>query len=222
MDVKRLNEVNDIEVFSIFDKDRFKTYGRIADGFKSDRFIDYMVKHTDIPTVGNIYVASVEDMEKIQEAEVVQNLFYGGMDIEIGYCNGKNSTCNGFEYHKGSEIDIAVTDFMIFLGHVWDIKDNIYSVSQAEVFFVPKGTAFEMYGTTLHLSPCKTSDDGFKAVVILPKGTNTTFEKMAAVDDESKLLFKKNKWLIAHPDREPLIKQGAFVGVLGENVELKY
>ena len=39
---------------------------------------------------------------------------------------------------------------------------------------------------------------------------------------EAKLLLQRNKWVIAHPEREPLIKQGAWPGVLGENRELKY
>ena len=86
--------------------------------------------------------------------EQVKNGLYGGMDIEIGYCNGRNTTYNGFEYHKGSEINVAVTNFMLVLGHVWEIKDNTYRVEDARVFFVPRGTAIEMYQTTLHLSPC--------------------------------------------------------------------
>ena len=39
---------------------------------------------------------------------------------------------------------------------------------------------------------------------------------------ESKLLLQRNKWVIAHPQREPLIKQGAHPGLLGENKELHY
>ncbi|ONI39210.1 DUF4867 domain-containing protein, partial [Candidatus Epulonipiscium fishelsonii] len=151
------------------------------------------------------------------------NTFYGGMDIEIGYCNGKNSTYNGFEYHKGSEINIAITDMLLVLGHTWDMEDNTYKVEDAEVFFVPKGTAIELYQTTLHLSPCKVSDDGFKAIVILPRGTNNTeFKKDEIISTEDKILLFQNKWVIAHKDREPLVKAGAFIGLVGENKELKY
>ena len=42
------------------------------------------------------------------------------------------------------------------------------------------------------------------------------------VSPESKLLLQRNKWVIAHPEREPLIKQGAYPGLLGENKELHY
>ncbi len=61
------------------------------------------------------------------------------MPIQIGYCNGRNTTYNGFEYHKGSEINIAVTDFMLVLGHTWEIKDNTYRIEDAKVFFCGKG-----------------------------------------------------------------------------------
>ena len=103
------------------------------------------------------------------------------------------------------------------------LRDNTYRVEDAKVFFVEKGTAIEMYQTTLHLSPCRVTDKGFKDIVILPRGTNTPLENQRRpVEEEGKLLLQRNKWVIAHPGREPLIRQGAFPGLLGENRELKY
>ncbi len=114
---------------------------------------------------------------------------------------------------------------MLVLGHTWEIKDNTYRIEDVKVFFVEKGTAIEMYQTTLHLSPCRVSDIGFKDVVILPRGTNTPLNNGGADEaaiGEERLLLQKNKWVIAHPDREPLIKQGAYPGLLGENKKLYY
>ena len=37
-----------------------------------------------------------------------------------------------------------------------------------------------------------------------------------------RLLLQRNKWVISHPEREPLMKQGAFPGLIGENKELHY
>lgn len=220
-----LNELiqkNQLPIYDVADE-RFKTYGKIVEGYDFSELISYMEKNTDIPEQGNIYVPSVKEMELTDVAKRVQNEFYGEMPIEIGFCNGRNTTYNGFEYHKGSEINIAVTDFMLVLGHTWDIKDNTYFTSQAEVFYVKKGTAIEMYQTTLHLSPCRVHDDGFKGIVILPEGTNTELlSKTTASSGEEQLLLKKNKWVLAHADREPLVKMGAHVGVLGENRELFY
>lgn len=234
MDSNKLLEVlrksNNVKIYSIFD-DEFKSYGRVLTDYNFDDLCKYMEDNTSIPNDGNVYVASNEDMEKYDVVKEVKSILYGGMDIQVGYCNGKNSTYNGFEYHKGSEVNVAVSDFMLALGHSYDIKDNTYDVSNVKVFFVPKGSAIEMYQTTLHLSPLRVFEEGFKGIVILPKGTNTPLneeeikdrdDKRKAGDKESVLLLQRNKWVIAHPDREPLIKQGAFPGVIGENIELFY
>ncbi|MBE5916222.1 MAG: DUF4867 family protein [Pseudobutyrivibrio ruminis] len=221
--LEHLNEVNDVKILSVFD-DEFKTYGNVVTGYDFTELNTYMETKTDIPEEGNIYVASVPEMEKMNIVNTIQNEIYGGMPIQVGYCNGRNTTYNGFEYHKGSEINVAVTDFMLVLGHTWLIaSDGTYKIEDAKVFFVPKGTAIEMFQTTLHLSPCRVYDSGFRGIVILPRGTNTPLEsKPANREGENKLLLQKNKWVIAHPEREPLIKQGAFPGLIGENKELKY
>jgi hypothetical protein len=211
-----------VPIYPVTDE-AFRTYGNVVTDYDFSELISYMETSTEIPENGNVYVASVPEMESMQTAKTVSDFLYGGMPIEVGYCNGRNTTYNGFEYHKGSEINVAVTDFMLVLGHTWLIKHNAYRVEDAQVFFVPKGTAIEMFQTTLHLSPCRVCDEGFKGIVILPKGTNTPLEKKSEKrEGEERLLLQRNKWVIAHPEREPLIKQGAFPGMLGENKELKY
>lgn len=219
--LERLNQVNDIEIHSVFDS-KFLAYGRVLSGYDFSDLIKYLENHTEIPENGNVYVPSVPEMEKYPIYSIVKNTLFGESEIQIGFCNGRNTTYNGFEYHKSPEINVAVTDFMLVLGHSYEIENNTYKIERAKVFFVPKGTAIEMFGTTLHLSPCRTCDEGFKDVVILPKGTNTPLESKTITDNESKLLLQKNKWVIAHPEREPLVRQGAVAGVIGENKELKY
>ena len=221
--LERLNTVNDVKIHSVF-SDLFKTFGRVLDGYDFSPFTAYLQRETTIPAEGNIYVASVPEMEAVSPLfSDVQNGIYGGMPIQIGYCNGRNTTYNGFEYHKGSELNIAVTDFCLVLGHTWQITDNTFRVGDETVFFVPAGTAIEMYQTTLHLSPCRVSDAGFMDVVILPRGTNTPLrEKTAPKNREDELLLQTNKWVLAHPDREPLMRQGAVPGLIGVNKEIYY
>lgn len=219
--LNRLNEVNDVKVYSVFDEE-FAPYGKVIEGFDMSEMIAVM-EQTEIPENGNVYLASIDALETCSVFKSIQNVFYGGMPIQAGYCNGRNTTYNGFEYHKGSEINVAVTDFMLVLGHRWQIQNNEFHVGNEKVFYVPKGTVIEMYQTTLHLSPCRVSDEGFKDIVILPKGTNTPLvHKEQSDNEESKLLLQTNKWVLAHPEREPLIKQGAHPGLIGENKELKY
>lgn len=150
--MERLNQVNGIPVRPV-DSKEFETYGRIITGYDFLFLYPIWRQSQTSRQNGNIYLPSVPGMEEAPVTARLRDGFYGGMDIQVGYCNGRNTTYNGFEYHKGSEINIAVTDFMLVLGHTWEIKDNTYRVEDASVFFVEKGTAIEMYQTTLHLIP---------------------------------------------------------------------
>ena len=60
------------------------------------------------------------------------------MPIQIGYCNGHNKKLNAVEYHRDSEVDIAVDDLILILGKQQDIEeDHTYDTSRMEAFLVP-------------------------------------------------------------------------------------
>lgn len=209
--------------FYLISDSRFLRYGKILKGYDFSELYFYLKDFTTIPDEGNIYIGSVPELEKAAVKEYIQTNFYGNMPIQIGYCNGRNSALNGLEYHKGSEINIAVTDLVLLLGNVQDIEDNSYDTSNIEAFFVPEGTAVELFGTTLHFAPCKVTEHGFKTVVILPSGTNEQLNKeIKRLTLEDELLFMKNKWLLAHPERTVLIEKGANGGLKGENIQVNY
>lgn len=194
----------------------FGKYGRVLQGYSICRILKEM-EHTPLPKEV-IYVASVEEMEALPEAEAFKNRAYGGLPIQIGYCNGDNNKLNGLEYHRSSEINIAVTDMILLLGLQQDIEaDFTYDTSKAEAFFVPAGTIVEMYATTLHYAPCTAQPGGFRCVVILPAGTNTDLTFAPGGEGEDRLITAKNKWLIAHEDAKI---EGAFCGLKGENITL--
>lgn len=222
--LEHLNRVNPMPVLPV-ESGQFRTYGRIVEGFDFSTAAAYLERNTAIPAEGNVYTASVPELEALPVIAETARRLYGGMPIQAGFCNGRNSTFNGFEYHKGSEINLAVTDLALALGHRWDIQDGYFHSDAAQVFFVKKGTAIELYETTLHLSPLRVRDEGFCAMVVLPRGTNTPLEEDRQADSwdgEEKLLLMRNKWILAHPQREALIRQGAFPGLLGENRQLLY
>lgn len=222
MSLSQLKQSNSyIKIKNVKDKS-FLKYGNVIENYDFTNVINHMRSSTIIPSEGNSYVASVKEMEELEIKDILEEEFYGGMPIEIGYCNGRNSTLNGLEYHKGSEINIAVDDIVLLLGKVQDIDNDSYESNKVEAFFVPAGTAIEMYQTTLHFGPCKTSDEGFKCVVILPKGTNLELDRKIKGERRDNLLFAKNKWLLVHPSRTTLIEKGAHVGIKGENIEIKY
>lgn len=216
--LKKLN--TSISIKEVQEK-AFIPYGRLVTEYDFSDLISFMEANTEIPGEGNCYVASVPGLEAFPVKCELENVFYGEMPIQIGYCNGRNSTLNGLEYHKGSEIDIAVTDLVLLLGKLQNVQNNQYDVNEVEAFWIPKGTALQLYETTLHFSPCKTMESGFKCVVVLPKGTNTELNNRENQAIKDVLLFAKNKWLIAHPQRTPLIQKGAYPGIKGENLEIK-
>ncbi len=221
MIIEYIQEKNShIRIHSI-EADTFRPYGRVLTQYDFSPLIRYMEENIQIPTEGNIYVASDEQMERMDVFDQLQQAFYGEMPIQIGYCNGKNSTLNGLEYHKASEINVAVTDLVLLLGKVQDIDQNQYESKKVEAFYIPKGTAVELYGTTLHFAPCKVEAEGFKAVVILPRETNLGIESRDRQQGEDQLLFAKNKWLLVHPSRKVLVERGAHIGIIGENIEIK-
>ena len=194
----------------------FGKYGKVLTEYELDGILKEM-EHTPLPK-DVIYVPSVEELEALPVAEVFKNRADGGLPIQIGYCNGDNHKLNAVEYHRSSEINIAVTDMILLIGMQQDIEaDYTYDTSKIEAFLVPAGTAIEVYATTLHYAPCTAAEGGFRCVVILPAGTNTELTFPAGKSGEDRLITAKNKWLIAH---EEAGIDGAFCGLRGENITL--
>lgn len=221
--LEKLRKLNDFPVYSCEDKEFF-LFGKIVSGYNMSDLIKYVDKNTPNPKDSVIYTASDKEMENMPIYKEIKENIYGGMDIEIGYCNGNNSLLNGLEYHKGSETLIAVTDVVLLLAHISDIENGKIDSSKVKGFYVKKGTAVELYQTTLHFAPCMLENSGFKAVIILPKDTNTEIDlankKINA--EEDKFLFMRNKWLLVHNDMQDLIKQGAHKGLIGKNLKVNF
>ena len=194
----------------------FGKYGKVITEFSFEKILKEM-EHTPLPK-DVVYVPSVEAMEVLPEAVDVCRKGFGGLPIQIGYCNGDNHKLNALEYHRSSEIDIAATDLILLLGCQQDIEaDDTYDTSKVEAFFVPAGTAVELYATTLHYAPCSAQEGGFRCVIVLPKGTNEDLPFEPAKEGENRLLTAVNKWLIAH---EEAGIEGAFCGLKGANTEV--
>ena len=194
----------------------FGKYGKVLEGYDFGALIREM-KHTPVPE-DVIYVPSAEELEALEVAKDLQNKGFGGLPIQIGYCNGHNKKLNAVEYHRNSEINVAVTDLVLLIGQQQDIEaDFTYDTSKIEAFLVPAGTGIEVYATTLHYAPCHVNEGGFQCVVVLPKGTNTELTFQTASAGEDSLMTAKNKWLSAHEDAKI---EGAFAGLKGENITI--
>ncbi len=198
-----------MKIYSVKDKE-FNEYGKIIGGDFSELI---KVLHTkECPNSGVVYVPSDKDLENLHSASYLQNECFGGLPIQIGYCNGVNDTLNCLEYHKSSEINIAESDTILLLGKQQDIVNGEYDTVNVQAFLVPSGCAVELYATTLHYAPC---GNGFRVAVVLPKGTN--YDKPNGVKDA--MLCGSNKWLLAHKDA-PEAKKGAYIGIIGNNIKI--
>ncbi len=216
MTIEKLRELNpNINVFSIKDKE-FSKYGRIIE-LDTQEICDAS-KKLKLPETGSEYIASVDSLEKLTCAEKIYELTAGGCDAQIGICHGHSRSLNGLEYHKSSEINIAVTPLVLLLGLVYEMDGNEYQSDRVKAFYLEAGDVVEIYSTTLHFCPCQVSDEGFSCVVALPRHTNELLSKKAS----DRLLFKKNKWLICHEDNTGLINRGAYPGIHGINYSINY
>lgn len=203
---------------SLTDKE-FKKYGQVLKNYDCSEILEKM---KDAPLPENvIYEPSIKELEELSIAKELKEREFGELPIQIGYCNGNNYMLNAVEYHRTSEINIAVTDLILLIGCQRDVEDDYsYDTANIEAFLVPAGTAIEVYATTLHYAPCNANEDGFKCVVVLPRDTNLPLENKVDKTGEDALLFAKNKWLIGHKDTD-LGEQGAFIGLVGENISIK-
>ena len=195
----------------------FKAYGRVITGYDFSGLLKAM-EQTPLPE-DVIYIPSLPEMEALPAAKELENGIYGQMPIQIGCCNGHNKKLNAVDYHRDSEVDIAVDDLILILGKQQDIEeDHTYDTSRMEAFLVPAGTAVEVYATTLHYAPCHVKDEGFRCVIVLPRDTNLDMEPVEVKDPEDRLLFARNKWLIGHAQGG--LPEGAFIGLKGENLSV--
>lgn len=195
----------------------FKKYGKIINNIDLTDLYAALEAHTPSPE-DVIYEPSVSALESTKAFSDLQAKAFGELPIQIGFCNGKNHLLNAFEYHRSSEINAAATDAILILGMQQDItSDFTYDTSLAEAFLLPKGTAVELYATTLHYAPASVGDAGFKVGIVLPKDTNLPLEKDHC-GGEDKLITARNKWLIGHPEGGH--PEGVHLGLIGENLSV--
>ena len=205
-----------MDILSIKDS-VFREYGQVIEGIDTTELQAALAK-TPRPDSGVDYIASVPELEAVSVFAQIRDNIFGGMPIQIGYCNGNNDTLNALEYHRDSELNLPINDVVVLLAHRWDIKDGKLDSADVKAFHVPAGTMIELYATTLHYAPCTAQPGGFRCVVILPEGTNTDLTFTPGTEGEDCLITARNKWLIAHEEAKI---EGAFCGLKGENITLE-
>ncbi len=207
-----------MQIYKVTDPE-FKKYGKVLEGYDTTALLKALEDKTPLPE-GVDYVMSCADLEYTDLFGQLQNNAYGGMPIQLGYCNGHNTKLNCLEYHRDSELNIGSRDFILLLATVEDIVDGKLDTAKVKAFYAEAGQVVEVYATSLHYAPCSAkSGEGFKVVIVLPKGTNGGVPAFTAVNEEDKWMTAANKWLLAHAEAAEAA-DGAYVGLTGENIDI--
>lgn len=215
--LKRLKELNPEVAFYDVYSEEFSEYGRVISDIDTNAIVKEAQK-TEPAKEGSVYLPSVPEFEALDIYADVRERIFGNLDTQIGYCYGHSSMLAATEWHSCSEFNIAVTPLVLILGKRSDIDGERLDSARMKAFLVPAGVALEVYATTLHFCPCEVSESGFGCVVGLLRGTNTPLN--TPVSD--KLLFRNNKWIIAHDENEGLISKGVVPGIYGTNYKINY
>ena len=208
-----------MEIYSVFDP-QFRPYGCVHSQLDVSALVERLARQ-DKPDQGTVYVPSCPELESGDIMANMQEHIYGGMPVQIGYCNGTNTRLNCLEYHRDSEINIPQDEIILLLAHRWQVESGVLDTGVVKAFRAPGGTAVELYAPTLHSAPCDSKpSQGFRVAIVLPRGTNLPLPRPAEeLYQEDRYLWARNKWLLAHR-QSPEAAQGAWVGLTGENIDI--
>ncbi len=198
----------------------FKAYGKVITGLEGmTRQILDTLPETPLPeAVG--YVPEEPMLQALPAARAASVHLFGGMPVQLGWCNGHNTKLNCLEYHRDSEFNLGTEEFILLLAKQDEIEDGKLDTAKVKAFRVPAGVLVEVYATTLHYAPCHTDPaKGFRVLVALPRGTNTDKPGMENRAPEDEYLWACNKWLLAHAESSEAA-QGAPVALVGENIDI--
>lgn len=197
----------------------FQNYGQVLTGYDLKDLLDTLEAVTPLPE-GVSYVPEQPELMALPAARELSLGAYGGMPIQLGWCNGHNTRLNCLEYHRDSELNLGTRDFILLLAKREELTDGHLDTAKVVAYHVPAGVLVEVYATTLHYAPCSAKNgEGFKTLIVLPQGTNGPKPEITVRNEEDRCLWARNKWLLAHKDSAEA-SQGAPVLLDGENVDI--
>ena len=192
----------------------FAPYGKVLEGYDTRELLETLAKATPLPE-GVEYVPSQPELEALPIAGQLASNAYGGMPIQLGWCNGHNTKLNCLEYHRDSELNCGTEDFILLVAREDEMAGGRLDTAKVRAFRVPAGVLVEVYATTLHYAPCGVDGAGFKVAIVLPKGTNLDLDKEHKGGEDGHLTAK-NKWLLGHP--EGGLPENSPMGLVGKNL----
>lgn len=197
----------------------FASYGKILEGYDTQELLRTLEAATPLPQ-GVEYVPSQPELEALPLTSLLASNAYGGMPIQMGWCNGHNTKLNCLEYHRDSELNLGSRDFILLVAKREDMEDGRLDTAKVQAFHCPAGVLVEVYATTLHYAPCSAKKGaGFRVLIVLPLGTNGPRPEISPKNEEDRRLWACNKWLLAHRESSEAA-QGAPVLMEGVNLDI--
>lgn len=206
-----------MEILSVFSPE-FRPYGRVVEGYDVSGLMAALEKTPLTDAV--VYTPKEPLLHAAPGAEAIGEALYGGMPFQLGWCNGHNTKLNCLEFHRDSEFNLGTEDFILLLGLQGDIVDGKLDTATVKAFKCPAGVLIEVYATGLHYAPCHADPaKGFRVMVALPENTNTDYRPGGGVNTMDKMLWARNKWLLAHPESSEAA-EGAVAALTGVNIDI--
>lgn len=207
-----------MKIQSVYDP-AFQKYGQVLEGYDLGDALETLKAVTPLPE-GTDYVPEQPELQALPLANELSERAYGGMPVQLGWCNGHNTKLNCLEYHRDSELNAGSEEFILLLAKREEMENGRLDTAKVEAFRCPAGVLVEVYATTLHYAPCSAKPgQGFHVLIVLPKGTNLEKPSIAARNEEDRLLWARNKWLLAHIESGEAA-QGAPVRLDGDNIDI--
>ena len=101
----------------------FKRYGFEVTGYDFKDLFEEL-SGAPCPKDSVVYKAEYDALQNLPVRERLQNNLFGGMPVQLGYCNGHSVKLNCLEYHRGSEFIAAGTTLILLLMRARRNKKN--------------------------------------------------------------------------------------------------
>ena len=173
-----------MNILSVLDP-AFQNYGQVITGYDCKPLLETLEAATPLPEAVE-YVPLQKELMELPVARELAAGVYGGMPIQLGWCNGHNTKLNCLEYHRDSELNLGSRDFILLVAKREDMEDGRLDTAKVQAFHCPAGVLVEVYATTLHYAPCSAKKGaGFRVLIVLPLGTNGPRPEISPKNEES-------------------------------------
>ena len=81
-----------MKIYSVHDKE-FTPYGHVVTGLDTAELLDALAR-TPLPETGTGYCPEEEELQELPVTVQVSEHLYGGMPVQMGWCNGRNTKLN--------------------------------------------------------------------------------------------------------------------------------